>query len=99
MKSSPSLPLFLRTSSFLMAAGVMLYAVVAFKRGRQFRIGDALNVALVMDALYAGGKMLYRCSWDETFHPGEDLVLFLVIGAIALLILSIQSLVDIHKRM
>jgi hypothetical protein len=99
MSSDLSSSLLLRSSALLTGGGLFAYALIVFLKSRLFKLSDALNVALVFDAIYCSGKMLYRCVLDESFHPGEELFLYLVIGALAILGLSWQALCDQYKRL
>ncbi len=88
----------LRSSSALTVAGALAYVALVFVRERPFKPADAINVALVMDGIFAAGRMLYRCAFDGSFQPGEELMLYLVIGALAILFVSGQALADQYRR-
>ena len=89
----------LRSSSALAVAGAFAYGALAVIKNRPVKLTDAINVALVMDGIYASGRILYRCACDDNFHPDDELMLYLVIGGISIFFVSVQALVDQYKRM
>jgi hypothetical protein len=89
----------LRSSSALTVLTALAYMAVARIRYRPIKVTDAINAALLADGIYASGKMLYRCGWDSSFQPEDELKLYLVIGGIAILIVSFQALIDQYRRL
>ena len=86
-----------KISGSALGAGMGIYALAAFWRRRAPRFVDALNAGLCFDGVYASGKLLFRCGWDQDFRPGDDLVTYLIIGALAIVWVSLGSLADLYK--
>ncbi len=82
----------------LMLWGIAGYCIFLGVRDRKFRLGDALNVGLCLDAIYGSVETLYRFASGAKLESGDEFIPYLIVGVLPIIYLSIQALIDLARR-